>query len=132
MRYTKWIGLAAAVLLTVSCFTPWVIINETITVSGVDATGTNYGKPGYFHLLLIPFFILCTLIPRLGAKRANLIVVALNIAWAVRNYFILSSCQGGECPEKQTGLYLTLLASAIMFITALFPDMKLPVKKQEP
>ena len=47
MKYMKWIGLAAAVLLIVSCFTPWVIIaSQNIVVSGVDATGTNYGLNG--------------------------------------------------------------------------------------
>ena len=132
MRYIKWIGLAAAVLLIVSCFTPWVFIeSKNITVSGVDSTGTNFGKAGYFHFLLTAFFLICTFIQRIGAKRLNLLITALNLGWAVRNFFIISSCQGGDCPLKKTGLYFMLLASVLMLVSALFPDMKLPDGKGE-
>jgi hypothetical protein len=58
MRYMKWIGLAAGVLLIVSCFSPWVVIeSRQITISGIDATGTNFGKPGYLHLLFAILFV---------------------------------------------------------------------------
>ena len=130
MRYMKWIGLAAAALLIISCFIPWVFIeSRIITVSGVDATGTNFGKPGYFHLLLTALFLICTFIQRTGAKRSNLLIAALNLGWAIRNYFIISACQGGDCPVKKTGIYMMLLASALMMVSALFPDMKLPEEK---
>ncbi len=132
MRYMKWIGLAAATLLVVSCFMPWVYIeSKNITVSGVEATGTNFGKPGYFHLLLTAFFLLCTFVPRVWAKRLNLLITALNIAWAIKNFFMLSACSGGECPVKKIGLYGVMLASVIMLIAALFPDMKLQAEKRK-
>ncbi len=132
MRYIKWVGLAAAVLLIITCFTSWVIIeSKNITISGIDATGTNYGKPGYFNLLMTLFFLFFHFTPRVWAKRANLVVGALNIAWAIRNYFILSACQAGDCPVKQPGLYLVLFASALMLVSALFPDMPLPDKKEK-
>ena len=122
----KWIGFAAGVLLIVSCFTPWVFIaSRDITISGIDATGTNFGKPGYFHFLCAFFFLLFNFIPKIWAKRSNLLVAALNIAWAIRNFFVIAACQGGECPEKKTGLYLVLVASIIILITTFFPDMKL-------
>lgn len=127
----KWIGLLAVVLLIVSCFLPWVIIpSKNIIVSGVDSIGTNFGKPGYTHFVLGSFFILFHFIPKLWAKRVNLIVVALNVAWAVRNYFIISMCREGECPEKQTGLWLVLLASVLMLIAALLPDIQLKEEKR--
>ena len=122
----KWVGLFAVILLIVSCFLPWVIIpSKNIVVSGIDSTGTNFGKPGYTHFVLSFFFIIFHFIPRLWAKRSNLLVVALNIAWAIRNYFIISMCREGDCPEKQIGLWLVLLASILMLIAALFPDIKL-------
>lgn len=130
MRYMKWIGLAAAVLLVVSCFTPWVFIeSRNITVSGIDATGTNFGKPGYFNLLMAFFFLLFHFTPKVWAKRSNLLITALNLGWAIRNYFIISMCRGGECPEKEAGIYLMLLASLIMIVSALFPDIKLKEEK---
>jgi hypothetical protein len=127
MRYMKWIGLMAVILLVVSCFTPWVFIeSKNIFVSGVDSTGTNFGKPGYFHFIFSFFFIIFHLVPKLWAKRWNLLVVALNVAWAARNYFIISACRDGDCPQKETGLYMVLLASILMLVAALFPDVKLP------
>ncbi|MGQ0739611.1 MAG: hypothetical protein ACT4OJ_11165 [Bacteroidota bacterium] len=130
MRYMKWIGLAAAALLVVSCFTPWVIIeSRNITISGIDASGTNYGKPGYFHFFLTAFFLFFNFMPRVWAKRANLVVLALNLGWAIRNFFIITACQGGECPVKKNGIWLVLLASLLMMVSGLFPDLKLKQEK---
>ena len=131
MRYMKWIGLVAVILLVVSCFLAWVIItSKNIVVSGVDSTGTNFGKPGYAHFVLSFFFIVFHLIPKLWAKRINLLIVALNIAWAIRNYFIIAMCREGDCPERQIGLWLVLLASVLMLIAALFPDIQLKEEKK--
>jgi hypothetical protein len=132
MRYMKWIGLLAVILLIVSCFTPWIIINsKNIIVSGIDSSGTNFGKPGYTHFILGFFFTIFHFIPKIWAKRWNLLIVALNIAWAVRNFFIISMCREGECPEKQIGLWLVLIASSLMLIAALFPSMELKEEKKD-
>ena len=127
----KWIGLLGLILLYVACFLPWVIIaSQNIIVTGVDSTGTNFGKPGYAHFVLGFFFIIFHIIPKLWAKRCNLLIVALNIAWAVRNYFIISMCREGECPEKQIGLWLVIIASVLILFAALFPDIKLKEEKK--
>jgi len=131
-RYLKWTGLAAAVLLIVSGFMPWLFIeSKDLTFTGVDTTGSNFGKPAYIHFVFTAIFILLTLIPRLWAKRVNLLVVALNIAWALRNFFMVAACQGGECPVKKTGIWFMLLSSILMLVSALFPDMKIPEKKED-
>lgn len=131
MRYLKWTGLAAAVLLAIACFMPWVLIeSKNLTVTGVDSTGTNFGKPGYFHFVLVAVFLVCTLVPRVWAKRFNLLITALNIGWALRNFFVLAMCSGGECPSRQAGMWLMMLASVLMLVSALFPDMKLPQVKK--
>lgn len=125
-RLLKWIGLASALLLVVSCFLPWVSIeSKNLVLTGVDTTGTNYGRPGYFHFVMAVVFVILTLIPRLWAKRMNLPIVALNIAWALRNFFIIAACQGGECPARQIGLWLALASSVLILLSALFPDMEL-------
>jgi hypothetical protein len=132
MRWMKWIGEAAALLLIFSCFIPWVFIeSKNITVTGIDATGTSFGKPGYFHLLMSILFLLFNFIPKVWARRSNLLVAALNIAWAVRNYFLISACQMGDCPAKKSGIYLILITSLLMMAAALFPDMKLPEEKKK-
>jgi hypothetical protein len=131
MRFIKWAGVTAALLLTVISFMPWVVIeSKGITITGIDAKGTNFGKPAYFHFIMIAFFLVFTLIPRVWAKRANLLICALNLGWALRNFIALPSCEGGECPIKKAALYLMLLSSLIMMVSALFPDMKLPQQKR--
>jgi hypothetical protein len=126
MKYLKWLGLLAAVLLIASCFFPWVLIpSKNITITGIQSEGTNFGKPGYFNLLMTGLYILFALTPRVWAKRANLIVVALNMAWSLRNYFMVTACEGGECPDTQPALYILFISSIIMFLSALFPDTKL-------
>lgn len=130
MRWMKWAGLAAAILLIICCFLTWVTIpSKNIVVSGADATGTSFGKPGYFNLLMTFFFIVCTLVPKIWAKRINLLFTGLNLAWTIRNYFVISACQGGECPEKHAGLFLMLAASLLMLASSLFPDIELPGEK---
>jgi hypothetical protein len=101
---------------------PWVLIpSKQLVISGIDASGTRYGKPGYLHLLLGFFYLLFTLAPAVWAKRANLLVVAFNLAWTIRNFLILSLCRGGECPQRLYGLYLLAIASILMLIAALLP-----------
>lgn len=129
----KWIGLAAGILLIVSCFTPWVVIEERgITVSGIDTTGTGFGKPGYLHIVMAVLFIVFSLVQRIWAKRFNLVFTALNLGWAIRNYFIISACHAGDCPAKKSGLFIMLFASVLMLVASLFPDMELPQDKGKP
>ena len=129
----KWIGIAAAITLIISCFMTWaVVLSKNITVSGVDATGTSFGKPGYFHLIMVAFFLVFSLLPRVWAKRANLLVAAINMAWAIRNYFLVTTCRGGECPEKHIAIYLILLTSLLMLAASMFPDLKQTQNEQQP
>lgn len=123
----KWIGLIATLALIVACFLPWVFIeSKNITVTGIDAAGTTFGKPGYFHFFLAALFLAFHFTPRIWAKRMNLLIAALNIGWAARNYFLISACAAGECPEKKMGMYVVLISSLIMLVAALLPRMDLP------
>lgn len=130
MRYMKWLGPAAAVLLIVSCFGPWVYIPwRDFTATGLDA-GEKFKSPGYFHFAFVFLFLVFAFIPRIWAKQWNLLVTAVNLGWAVRNFFKLSfDCGSGECPVKKWGIYLMLIASVLMLVAALFPGLKLPEKK---
>jgi hypothetical protein len=128
----KWIGLLAALLLVICCFTPWIVIeSKKIVVSGIDAAGTNYGKPGYLHFVLAGLFLIFSFITKVWAKRINLLVVAVNLAWAIRNYFVVTACAAGECPDTQLGLWLMLLSSLLLLLSSLFPDIKLPASNKQ-
>ncbi|HEY6505493.1 MAG TPA: hypothetical protein VIZ28_16075 [Chitinophagaceae bacterium] len=125
MRWMKWTGTLAAIALIIACCMTWVIIpSKNITVSGVDTAGTNFGKPAYFHFIMVFVFLLFTFISTVWAKRGNLAVTAINLAWAIRNYFIVTLCRGGECPEKKIAIYLLVIMSFLMLLSALFPDVK--------
>jgi len=126
MRWMKWVGVVSCFLLIISCFIPWVFIEfKNITVTGIDAAGTNFGKPGYFHLIMSLFFLFFHFTPRVWAKRSNLLVAAVNLGWAIRNYFIISACEMGECPIKKAGIIILIPASLLMLVAALFPDVSL-------
>lgn len=132
MKFMKWTGVAAAILLVMSCFLTWVTIDyKNLELTGINTTGTSFGKPGYFHFLMVIVFLLLTFTQRIWAKRLNLLVTAINLAWAVRNFFIIAQCSGGECPHRETGMWLMLLTSLVMLISALFPDMELPSAKKQ-
>lgn len=120
----KWIGILAAMIVIGSCFFPWVIIDsKNIIISGIDASGTNFGKPGYFNFLLCAVYILLALIPKVWASRTNLFFSTLNLAWSFRNFILLARCEGGECPSRQPALVIILIASLIMLVVLLFTPL---------
>src|SRR6188768_4258969 len=126
MRIIKWTSVLAALVLVAACFMDWIIVESRgIVISGVDAGGTNVGKPGYMHLVLTAFFLAFSFTPRIWAKRWNLAVVALNLGWALRNYFIITVCRGGECPVKLPGIYLVMVCSLLMLLGAMFSDIRI-------
>jgi hypothetical protein len=128
----KWVGLLAAVTVIVSCFFPWVILDsKDILISGIDASGTNYGKPGYMNLLLSGIYFILTLVPKIWAKRTNLFFSTLNLAWSFRNFILLARCEGGECPSRQPALTILLIASIIMLIALILTPLSTK-QKEEP
>ncbi|MBZ4191073.1 hypothetical protein K7B07_19320 [Niabella sp. 3A5MI-3] len=111
---------------------PWSQIPSMgLTLSGVDTTGTRYGKPAYNHFIVTGAVLVLTFIARLWAKRLNLLFGVLNLAWAIRNFILFGRCEAGDCPERQLGLYLVLLASIILMLTILFPKMELKEENAE-
>lgn len=125
MKWVKWISILAALVLIASCFFPWVVIeSKNITVTGVNVSGLAYGHYGYFLIPLSIAFIILQLIRKIWAKRLNVAVGALLFTIGFACMWIFR-CEYGECPVKQTGLYIMLVSSIIVFIGALMPDIKL-------
>ena len=125
MKYSNQIGALAALLTIVSCFLTWITLPDLgITVTGFRSEGTNFGKPGLMNTIMSMIAFVMFLFPRVWAKRGNLFFTGFNLAWAVRNYILVTSCHGGECPLKSTGIYLLLITSGIQLLMAVFPDVK--------
>lgn len=129
MKYSQWIGFVAMILVAVSCYLPWLSIPAiNTTVTGMDGTGTNFGKPAKLHLIFCVITGILFLIPKVWAKRINWIFCGMNVAWAIRNFLLYARCEMGSCPERKIGLYLLLISSIIMLVAALFPDLKVKPK----
>ncbi len=120
MQIIKWASVAIAIILAIACFYPWVTIeSKNIIVSGVSAIGTSFGKPGYLHLFFIVLYIPLILINKIWSQRICIFLCALNTGWAIRNFILITSCQGGECPIKHAAIYFVIFASIGMLAGAL-------------
>jgi hypothetical protein len=132
MKYSQTIGLAAALIMIGLCFLPWSFVaSKQLVITGMDATGTNFGKPGLFNLILCTVLSFFFLVPRIWAKRTNVFIAAFNLAWSFRNYLLVTSCMMGECPEKKPAIFILLGLAIIAQLMALFPKMQVPVKKAD-
>ena len=100
-----------------------------LLITGVDG-GATLGKPGLFNIILCVVMGALFFIPRLWAKRANVIIGALNIAWSIRNYILAGACSGGICPEKKAGIYLLLLLSFLIELMTFLPTVKIERKEE--
>lgn len=124
MKYTQWIGIAAAIGLIISSFLPWTYYPDIDQVfTGIYSYENNYGRPGK---ALIPFAIICAIffaIPRIWAKRWNLFFTVITFTYAIKSFILFSGCYRGICPTRLYGIWLTLVFSAIIFLAALFPSL---------
>ena len=131
MKYSQWIGIVAALLLMAACFLPWAYFPDIQkNFTGFFSENNAYGRPGkvfaFFCLLAIVFF----LIPKIWAKRANLMVAALTLAFSVKCFILYSACYRGICPEKKPGLFLMLFAAVLVIVAAVLPDVQLKEGKK--
>ncbi len=126
MKYSQQTGIVAALLLVVICFLPWsYIVSRQLTITGLSAVGTNFGRPGLFNIVMAVIAIVLFTIPRIWAKRTNVFIGAIGLAWSIRNYIILSTCMLGECPEKKPALYALVILAATVQLMTLFPKIEL-------
>lgn len=128
MSRVVWLGLFATIILVVACFYPWVTIpSKNIIISGVDSGSTDFGKPGYLNFILSGIYAIFLVIPKEWARKISLFAAAFNVAWAVRNFLIISTCHAGICPEKQPAIYIVLVAAIVMLVALMFT--KITVKQ---
>ena len=131
LRLLHWLGLAACIALIVSCFMPWAHFADASIPTEAERTFTGffsyknfYGKPGKMLVALSAVIFVFMLIPKVWAKRTNLFLAALVIAYAVTNYIRYGSCYNNYCPERLWGLYLMLGAAIVMMIAVMFPRVE--------
>lgn len=135
-RILHYLGLAACILLAVSCFMPWAFYNDPSitdvsqrTFTGYYSFQNYYGKPGKFLTVFAAVSFVLKLAPRVWAKRVDLFLCALGMAYALKAFFEYSGVYGSVIPQPQLGIYLMLGSSLLIMAAAIFPDLKVVVKK---
>ena len=130
MKYSKWIGIVALVILIISCFLPWTYHPDlSKTFTGFFSENNAYGKPGKAFIFLSIVAAFGFVINRVWAKRMNFFVCAVIVAYAFRCFIIFSGCYTGICPEKKVGLWLMIAAAILSLAMAVIPDIRLGTKK---
>ncbi|MCW3093701.1 MAG: hypothetical protein JWP81_4770 [Ferruginibacter sp.] len=136
-KILHWIGLAACVILIISCFMPWAYFADAHipteaerTFTGFYSYGNNYGKPGKMLVAFGIIVIALMLLPKIWAKRTNLFICALAVGYAIKTYILYVSCYNAYCPEKKAGIFLMLIATLFMLVASAFPHLTLKEEKE--
>ena len=127
MKYSNWLGIFTALLLIVSAFLPWTYhpdIDQVFT--GFYSMENAYGKPGklliFFALVASVFFV----IPKVWAKRWNILICSIGFAYAIKSFLLFSGCYKGICPDKLYGIWMMTGSALVMLIVSFLPSGKLP------
>ena len=131
MKYSQSIGILLCLLLIYSTAQPLVFIeSRNWTITGWDAAGSSFGQAGkflsFFAIIALLFFAL----PFIWAKRFNMVFATLLLAWSIRNFLVLSTCQMGECPQKLWALYGCIIFSAGILLMTFLPKIKVSNQPQ--
>jgi hypothetical protein len=118
MQSIRWLSILTAAIIITACFFTWVSVEEkNFFVGGFYSSANNrFGEPGILHVAFCAIYILFVLLNKIWSIRTAFFVAAFNIAWAIRNFVVLSTCNGGLCPEKHTALYVILVGSILLLI----------------
>jgi hypothetical protein len=126
-RYSRWVTLIAAIVLIFSCFMPWAYYADLQkSFTGFFSENNTYGKPGKWLISMAVISVICQFLPMIFLKRVNLLLMALNLAYAIKSFIVYAECYRGYCPVKQGGIYLMLVSSIVLMITAAFPTASIP------
>lgn len=132
MKYSKWIGVVACLVLIFACFMPWTYyadINKSFT--GFFSLNNIYGKPGKFLVFFAIISGVLILLPKIWAKRTGLFISALFTGYAIKSYILFTSCYNTFCPEKKPGIYLMMISCLIILLVSIFPDIKINEEKKQ-
>lgn len=132
MNWQKWLGIAACICIIGSCFMHWAYypdIHKYFTgfnsqVLYKEKLIHYYGRPGYILIFFAVLSLAFHLIPKIWAKKINLLVAALCTAFAIKNYFTFTSAYTGIIPEKEIGIFLMLTSSIMNLIAVIFFRMR--------
>jgi hypothetical protein len=121
-NYSRWISLAALVLLAIACTMPWAYYPDLGKhFTGFFSEQNRYGKPAYLLLTLGALSTLMAFLVPTWAKFTGLLAAGLNLAYAIKTIFSFGMCYVAICPEKKIGIWLMLFSVALLLLAAMFP-----------
>jgi hypothetical protein len=130
MKYSQLLGIAGAVLMLAACFMPWAYYPDLQKeFTGFFSEQNIYGRPGNVMAFFAVIEIFLFLIPRVWAKRANILVAAMAFAFSIKSYVLYTACYRGICPERRAGIFLVVLGALMALAASLLPN--LPLKEKE-
>ncbi|HUQ67758.1 MAG TPA: hypothetical protein VM101_16465 [Flavitalea sp.] len=132
MKFSQWIGIVAAVMLILSGFMNWTWypdIHKYFT--GFYSENNIYGRPGKIFIYLAIAAMIFFAVPKIWAKRWNVLICTIIIAFAIKTFILYTSCYRGVCPVKQEGIWIMLVSASLILLCALLPDMKLKESSPE-
>jgi len=111
--------------MILACFLPWVHINSIQeTFNGFNpkpfATGNNYGKAGKFIVLLTSIIFVGMLLPKIWAKRLNLFLSALLLAFVIRTYVIFTGSLFENDVIRKPGIYMIVICAILILFSSVF------------
>jgi hypothetical protein len=111
--------------MVVACFLPWVHINSIHeTMNGFNprpfATGNNYGKAGKFIVAITSIIFIGMVLPKIWAKRLNLFLSALLLAFVLRTYVIFTGSLFENEVIKKPGIYLIVISALLILFSSVF------------
>jgi hypothetical protein len=126
MQSIRWLSILTAAIIITACFFTWVSVEEKdFFVGGFYSSANNrFGEPGIFHVAFCSIYILFVFLNKIWSIRTAFFIAAFNIAWAIRNFVVISACNGGVCPEKHTALYTILIGSIVLIVLTSFIRIK--------
>ena len=126
-NWQKWLGVAACIGIISSCFMHWAYYPDVAKhFTGFDSQVpfkgsmvNYYGRPGFLLCFFAGFCLLFHLLPKIWAKRANLLFAGLCMAFAIKSYFTFTSAYVGIVPEKEAGIFLLVISSVANLIAVI-------------
>ncbi len=130
------LGLIACIVMIVACFMPWTYYPNDLSIpteaertfTGFSTFKNYYGRPGKFLVVFAAMSLVLKLLPKIWAKRTDLFMCAVVLAYTLRCYFEFTGNYNGITPIAKPGIYMLLFSAIVMQVAAIFPDLRVKTR----
>lgn len=131
MKWQRWLGIAACIILIISCAMHWTWYPDIKEYfSGFYSRNNYYGRPGILLCTFAAAGVAFYILKKNWSDRLNMILAAIASAYAITSFLRFASGYDGFVPGKQAGIYLMLISTIIHLVMAVMVSAM--VKTQVP